>query len=167
MRWRLAGIRCGRIVYSAEARTREIARGRRTAAAPGQESFAFCPAFGFSAHAYLDVQKADMFHMSAFFFGHRFAGRVRRGHRAMRAADGGPQPTIERSCPRGRRLRAAGQTAQAKWIAARLKTLSNHGPAGPIQIAGFVVGFGVRALAPGCAAPPARAAYGRSARRGL
>ena len=31
--------------------------------------------------------------MSAFFFGHRFAGRVRRGHRAMRAADGGPQPT--------------------------------------------------------------------------
>ena len=84
------------------------------------------------AHAYSDVQKADMFHMSAFFFGHRFAGRVRRGHRAMRAADGGPQPTIERSCPRGRRLRAAGQTAQAKWIAARLKTLSNHGPAGPI-----------------------------------
>lgn len=67
MRWRLAGIRCGRIVYSAEARTRKIARGRRTAAVPGQESFAFCPAFGFSAHAYSDVQKADMFHMSAFF----------------------------------------------------------------------------------------------------
>ena len=75
--------------------------------------------------------------------------------------------TNQRSCPRGRRLRAAGQTAQAKWIAARLKTLSNHGSAGPIQIAGFVVGFGVRALAPGCAAPPVRAAHGKSALRGL
>lgn len=120
----------------------------------------------FSACVFGCVESGHVPHVR-FLFGHRFAGRVRRGHRAMRAADGGPQPTIERSCPRGRRLRAAGQTAQAKWIAARLKTLSNHGPAGPIQIAGFVVGFGVRALAPGCAAPPARAAYGRSARRGL
>ena len=166
MRWRLAGRRCGRIVYSAAARTRKIDRGRRTAAAPGQESFAFCPAFGFSACVFGCAKSGHVPHVR-FLFGHRFARRVRRGHRAMRAADGGPQPTIERSCPRGRRLRAAGQTAQAKWIAARLKTLSNHGPAGPIQIAGFVVGFGVRALAPGCAAPPARAAYGRSARRGL